>query len=505
MKLPFSPPPGLVSDETTFATPGLWADGSNVRFWRGKPQTIGGWASAHSVALTGTCRTVLPWADNEAGINIAFGTHSALQVLTGGTLYTITPAGLTAGSVDGAGGPGFGTGSYGSGTYGTSTTNEWYARTWSFATYGEYLMASPRGHTLYVWQNNTASLATEVTQAPDVINTILVTPERQVLAFGCNEEVSTTYNPMCIRGSDIEDYTDWTTTASNNAFEHILEGGGGRIVGAKMLGSYVAVWTDTSFHLGQFIGDPGQTYRFDLVANNCGLLGPNAVSVVNGVAYWMTPDLIPYRFQIGALPQALPCPIARDFTDNMVITQGEKLVASSVGKFGEVWFHYPDARDGLENSRYIAFNTTDGTWFKGVMARTAAADAGPTQYPVMITSAGAIYWHENGKSANGGVLTWSLTSADTYLNDASNWVTLRGVWPDFEAQEGAINVTLTLRKWPQDASPITKGPYSLTLNKSKKDFMASGRVVALTFDGSSSPAFVRFGKPTFDAVVAGQQ
>jgi hypothetical protein len=46
-----------------------------------------------STLLTGVCRTVFPWTDNSAVMNIAFGTHSALQLWQGGALYDITPFG----------------------------------------------------------------------------------------------------------------------------------------------------------------------------------------------------------------------------------------------------------------------------------------------------------------------------------------------------------------------------------------------------------------------------
>jgi hypothetical protein len=50
-----------------------------------------------------------------------------------------------------------------------------------------------------------------------------------------------------------------------------------------------------------------------------------------------------------------------------------------------------------------------------------------------------------------------------------------------------------------------KGPYLLGVNRLKYDFRASARVVSATFAGSSVPAFVRFGKPTFDVVVTGER
>lgn len=503
MRIPFLPQPGIVSDDTTFSTPGRYADGSNVRFWRGKPQVIGGWSKLFSTALTGTCRNILGWQDNSGYQNIAFGTNSALMVYVGGTLYDITTAGLAAGSVDGAGGPGYGAGTFDREGYGQPALTEYYARTWSLGNWGQALVANPRGGTLYIWQNNTAADATAVTQAPDIITSILVTPERQVLAFGCNEEVSTTFNPLCIRGSDIEDYTDWTTTASNNAFEHILEGSG-RIVSARMLGSYVAVWTDSGCYIGQFIGDPGQTYRFDLVAQNCGLIGPNAVTVYNQTAYWITPDFQIYSWSPGTPPTPMQCPIQTEFRDNALVGQSEKIVASSVGRFGEIWFFYPDGRDGIENSRYIALSTFEGTWFRGELARTAFADAGAIADPLGTDASGYVYMHESGQTADGGALTWHLETSDQYLGDAARWFMLKGIWPDFEDQVGPVSMEIYLRPYPQ-ADTTTKGPYTLATSAGKKDFLASGRVAAVKFYGSSTPAFVRFGAPSFEAIATGSQ
>jgi hypothetical protein len=501
MRIPITPPAGLVSDETTFASPGLWSDGDNVRFWRGQAQVIGGWSSANTGALTGVCRSVLPWTDISGDTLIAFGTHSKLQVLKGGQLYDITPSGLAAGNIDSAGGPGYGVGGYGSGDYGGGLTTEWWARTWSLSNWGEALIANPRGQTIYYWDADTANDATAITGAPTLVSYAMVTPERQVLAFGCNEELSDVFNPMCIRGSDIGDYEDWTVTPANNAFEHILEGSG-RIVGAAMLGAYVAVWTDTSCYLGQFIGSGGQTYRFDLVAENCGLLGPNAVTVSNGVAYWLTPDLTPYGWQLGSPPAPLKFPIRNEFVQNFEAGQAEKAVACSNSMFGEVWFFYPDSRDGIENSRYVAVSTQDGAWFRGILGRTAATDAGPTPNPLWVDYSGNVYWHESGNSANGGNISWYIQSSAQYLDEAQRRVLIRGIWPDFENQQGTVSLNVSYRAYPQ-ATDRTKGPYALAVMAEKRDFLADGRIASVRFSGSSAPAFVRFGKPTFDVVPTG--
>lgn len=504
MRVPMLPPPGIISDDTTFSAEGRFADGSNVRFWNGRPQTIGGWTRYGREALTGVCRNLLSWMDLSGQRNtIVFGTHSKLQVLAGGGLYDITPSGLAAGLVDNAAGSGYGAGTYSRDGYGEPATAGYFLRTWSLANWGNNLVANPLAGGLYYWDGNTSNVATRVTTAPAKINSILVTPERQVLAFGCNEEASGTFNAMCIRGSNLEDYTDWTTTSSNNAFEHILQGSG-HIVTARMFGSYVAVWTENSVYIGQFLGDPGQTYRFDLVATNCGLIGQNAVTVINQVAYWITPDGQFYSWAIGTPPAPIRCPIRTDFRENLDQAQATKIVCTGIGAFNEVWWLYPDSRDGNENSRYVAFSIADGTWFRGQLARTAAIDSGAVANPLMVTSTGMVYSHETGNSADGAALSYFIETADQYLGEDENWLLVRGIWPDFKDQLGPIDVTINVRPYPQGTA-TTKGPYALSPGTERRDFMATGRVASVKFSGNSSPAYVRFGKPTFDVVGTGQQ
>lgn len=503
MRSPLLPPPGIVSDDTTFATPGAWADGNNMRFERAKPQTIGGWSDALGGALTGVCRNVLTWTDNAGYLNLAFGTHSALMVYKDGALSNITPVGLAAGAEHGAGGPGYSAGGYGDDLYGEGSTDDYFPRTWSLSNFGQLLMASPRYGTLYVWENVAANVATVVTNAPDNINFMLVTDTRQVMAFGCNEEVSGDFNGLAIRWSTTEDYTDWTTAPDNLAGEYILKGAG-RIVGARQLGTNIAIWTDNALYLAQFTGDALQPWIFDAVAGNCGLVGPNGVQIINQTAYWISPDYQFHVWQPGVQPVRLACPIRNDFKDNLAAGQFDKICATSVSQYGEVWWFYPDARDGLENSRYLALSTEAGTWFRGQMARSAATDAGPTQYPLFVDPNGSAYWHENGNTANGDVLSWSITTSDQYISEAAQFLLIRGLWPDFEDQRGPATMTLSLRKYPQ-AEAVTKGPYNLSVGLEKRDFLCSGRVAAVTFEGSSSPAFVRFGKPMFDVVPTGQQ
>lgn len=521
MKVPVEIPPGVVTDDTTFSVgQTAWADMSNVRFWRGMPQVIGGWQRLVTTALTGVGRSILPWTDNAGQLNIAFGTNSNLELWTGGALYDITPAsGFTPGLVDGTGGSGYGTGTFGSGLYGEPDPGAFFPLTWSLSPYGQTLMACPRGQTIFQWSNATGTPAVAVTSAPSAVTYMLVAKTRQVMAFGCNEEVSGTFNPRCIRGSDIEDPTDWTSTVTNNAFELILEGSG-QIVAARQVGDYIFVWTDNELYLGSF--DPTLNaaglpngWLFPSVGQNCGLIGPNAAVVLSDqAAYWFGSNGQIHECLLGGAPQIVVCPLQEDVFSNIAPSQNDKIVASSCTEFGEIRFDYPDARDNsgsnIENSRYFVYSTAsvgqNTVWSKGSMIRTAYCDAGPSPYPLGADFSGNIFYHELGNSADGAAFDAFAESADFYLSDdVEKIMEVRGIWPDFHAQQGALNLTVFSRLYPQDQTVRSRGPFSLMPNQAKKDFLLSGRIMRFRYESNSAPTFWRGGKDAYDIIEAGSR
>ncbi len=530
-KIRLSLPPGLTDDETAFSEQARWRDGSNVRFWRGRPEVIGGWERFANSDLIGVCRAILPWTDTSGLMNTAFGTHSALMIEQSGLLYDVTPFGLAAGSIDGLSGLGYGVGGYGGGGYGSPGSAALAPRTWSLANWGQNLLASPRGGTIYAWDNGdttvTATVATRaslnvvtrsglevvsrplaiaapVANAPAAVTCMIVVPERQVIALGTNESVSGVFNPLCIRWSDLENRTVWGESPTNNAGEFILEGSG-QIVGAHVAPFGFFVWTDNAVFYARFVGDPGQTWRFDRLGQNAGLIGPKAVTVVGGVAVWLTPSGQFMRCEAGGAPTAIECPILRDFWDNISPAQADKIQASAVSQYNEIWWLYPDVRDGLECSRYLALSLVDGSWFRGDLARTAMVDNGVTPFPLAADAAGRVYYHEKGQSADGGSLSWSVETSDLVTSPEADRVgVVRGVWPDFERQGGPITLTILSRMRPQGTETV-KGSWSLPPGLGRRDFMTSGRSVRLRFDGGGTASFARFGVPVLDVQASGKE
>jgi hypothetical protein len=492
---PFTPPGGLTSDDTVFAAPGRWLNGSLIRFYNGSWQTKGGWERLTLQALKGVCRSTLAWTDFSDILAVAFGLHNGLQVWRDNLLYDITPTPWTDGQIDGTGGRGYGTGEYGVGTYGTESATEYYPLTWSLATWGDQLMANPRGRGIYQWDGVSSDVAALVPNAPTQVTYMLVAPQRQCIAFGCNEEVSGTFNPLCIRWSDIEDNTDWSTLPSNNAGEYILESFG-RIVTARVMGDYLLVWTSVGLYLGTFVGDPGQTWKFDHIGSNCGSISPGSPLVKNLNAMWIAEDLTFWTYSLGGVPSQVVCPIRSMMVNSVTPGQSDKIIASAVSTFQELGWFYPDSRDGFECSRQLCIGP-DG-WNRDLLSRTAWIDAGPQSNPIGIDPQGDVYLHEKGNSADGAPITGFIESTDFYLQEAEGGVMINGLWPDFKNQQGALTMTLYLREHPQAVTIRTHGPWTLAPGLEKRSFRASGRIARVRFDFSSSPAFARGGKPEFD-------
>lgn len=603
MDIQFDIPPGLNSDDTTYSASPAWSDICNMRFREKRPQTIGGWESLTTALLTGVCRAVLAWTENTGVQDVAFGTHTNLQLFQGGVLADITPFGpqallgsnplsvtnasavvtvshaahgyangisvivanaaaiggitpnggpfvitvidantwsyvftapatstvaggggstivvvpqtvLPAGAQDGTGSIGFGTGGFGVGGWGSPSTGDYFARTWSLAAWGQKLLASPRNGGIYEWSNVLATRAVALTAAPTQVAQILVTPQRFVMALGCTQE-NGTYNPLCIRHCALGDETTWATaaTSSSTAREYILPGGG-RIVGGKVIGRYVLVWTSTALFLGTYIGQVGQVWSFDKIGDRCGLIGPNAAAVADSTAFWMSADRQFHSYSLGGAVMPIDCPIRNDFKNNLSPAQADKVMASTNAEYTEVRWDYPDKRDGLDNSRYIAFAYAGedlGSWYRGrplmgvLPARTAMFDAEPALFPIGTTIDGHVYFHEAGNSADGAPLAWLATTSLLSL-DPNKAILIRELWPDLGGadQVGPVNVTVPTQLYPQ--GPITTyGPFAVAPGQSLFDFKAEGRFAQFTFQGFSAPSFARIGRISVEGKQRGRR
>lgn len=356
--------------------------------------------------------------------------------------------------------------------------------------------------------------ASIMTNAPTQNTVVLVAPDTHVFALGTVELATGLFNPMHIRWSDIApNHHTWIPAATNQSKFWTLAIGS-KIVGAKVCGQEILVWTDKVLYTARYSNNSNQPYTFEAVNGSVGLIGPNAAAVLSGVAYWMSPDGVYYRYA-GGMCQPMQSTLQRDVFDNIAYAQGDKVFAAPINQWQNVIWLYPDKRDDTnEVSRYALLCAQEpaprqggggmgvGVWANGTFTRTAWLDAseGVFQFPIAVDSTGPIYYQEKGDSANGGSFSWSMTRGGIKLGDGRNLWMMGQLVPDFESLVGGCTITAYSRKYMQ-SDPVTHGPFNITSATETVDMLTDapvGRVVVLKFEGSASPCFMRDGYHCMD-------
>jgi hypothetical protein len=330
-----------------------------------------------------------------------------------------------------------------------------------------------------------------VTGAPTEVGSMFVTAERIVVACGSNLDGD--FDPLEVDWSDAEDNQTWTPTSSNLAGGFRLPAGG-RIVRGLRGARENVLWTTEALWSMRYNANPGTVYDFIEMGRGCGLIGPNAAAEVGGVWYWMTPGGAFYAYG-GAQPQMLGCTLARDVKDNLAWVQGDKVYATSnIGKnYAEVWWFYPDSRDGNECSRYVIYDTINRTWSCGLFNRTAWAPQSVFQYPLAVDSSGSIWYHEKDFTEDGGPRSWFLDSAFSDRGDGQ--IIINGVRPDADDLQGgyAIAFTSIIRRITGIATRAYAA-LNITSMTGERSCRVKGEQVRFRVSGNSAPTFWRMGR-----------
>ncbi len=362
------------------------------------------------------------------------------------TKYEIAP-----GTVDVTTSGGYGIGRYGRGTYGTTRSTVAYTqlpRYWSLDKYGQYLLALPSDGTLYKWELDTSDRAEAVTNAPTAVF-MFVTSERIVMMLGADSEL------MDLAWCDDDDITDWTPSATNTANTRRLQNGNRLMAGANLAQGVNIIWSDTAAYLLQWTGS-NAVYSDRLLGANCGIIGPGAFAVVDGVAFWMSVDAL-YMFAGGGV---LPIPRSDEIDtvlDLISETQRYKVTADYDPRFRQIRWSYP-SEGARDPDTYVAVCIDDWSWTVGTWSeRRCGWGLRVLTGQVMTLSTnvdGVIYEHETGVDADGEPLDWHIETAFFDIDEGNVDLNIDGYIPDFQRQTGAIDLTWTSQDLPQSSSTL---------------------------------------------------
>ena len=435
---------------------------------------------------------------------------------------------------------GWGVGKYGAEEWGNARSASEVTLdpgSWSLDNFGEKLIATIHNGKTFSWNPSVGTpLTTRATVATDnptkSVMSVVSDRDRHLIQLGTETTIgnTATQDKMFLRFSDQEDFEDYTPLSTNTAGTMRLDQGN-KIVGAVSGKDYTLIVTDKAAYIMTFVGPPF-TFNLRQVGSNCGAIGQHSIVYANGLVYWMSHA--GGFFQFDGTVKSLPC-LVEDFifsTDgnNLGInldTGSELVYGGHNGLFSEVSWYYPDANADQVN-RVVTYNYDENVWTTGTLARTTYANADVFNLPYATeyiaselstfptingNTAGAsvLYEHETGTNqirhyTTGPVTTAiasNIKSGDFDLDvdgDGEYYMSVRRFIPDFKVLNTTCNVTIYLRRFPNDtATSSSLGPFNVSDATQQIWTRARSRQAAFQLNATGANSNWRYGLFRFDS------
>lgn len=447
------------------------------------------------------------------------GANATSNVSGGGGAAVDYDYEIDVGAVDSFFGLGWGAGGWNEGTWDTPRSSSGiivHARTWSIDNWGEDIIANIRGGATYAWDTsagaNTSNRATLISGAPDTAEFIVVSAsDRILIAFGAHDGSNS--DPMFIRWSDSEDYTDFIPSLLNLAGDKRLDKGT-IIITAVFARKQILILTDLAAYSMYAVGYP-DVYGFsDALAEHCGAISPGcAISSPSEDIYWM--GLNNFFILEGGTVNVLPCDV-RNYvfgtpsSPNINMLQRDKITCGINSANNEIWWNYCSATSN-ENDRYVAYNYNSKSWHYGSWGITAWMDmSGAFGNPIACHADSKMYNHEIGYDDDTQPLEAYIESYDLEVNEgligeADNFGFIRKVIPDFEVLNGSVNILLKSKRYPQDPNYRVKGPNTITSTTMKRNMRMRGRQLAIRIESVHAGDYWLMNEWRLDLLTAGKR
>ena len=395
---------------------------------------------------------------------------------------------------------GWGVGTWGESTWGTardvtSDTVTLEATQWSLQLWGEDVLANNRNGQIYYWDTSSGETSRAVlvssiagaTDVPTKNRTIAISfPDRHLIVGGTTLVGTTDQDPMLIRFSDQEDFTNFTPTATNTAGDQRLEVGN-KIISIIPTKDETFINTDEAVYGMSFVGPPF-TFSFRLLAVNCGAVAINGSISVDGNVYWIGKSNF---FVYNGSVQELPCTVQYFVFNRLQTRYADKTYVGQNKKFNEItWFYVSeDNTAGTVNPEpdsYVTYNYAENVWSIGTLDRNVWLDAqGFRSVPFAFDANGRLYDHETGTSNNGQAMNCFVESSELEIdNTGDRTFLIDRIVPDATmTSETNLFLEFKCRKFPNSAE-ITKGPFTITQSTEKVSTRAKGRQISVKYSST---------------------
>lgn len=443
-------------------------------------------------------------------------TFSDSQTMNGG--YVNLTYWKTNGPVNAGGG--YGAGPYGQYGYGQGAPlpppagTRYTADRWYLDNVGATLIASAVGGPIFSWSTvggyDNLSI---IPDAPTKQNGAFVSmPQGQIMAWGCNDAINPVQNPLYIRWSDAQNFTNWTIGGQSQAGFYTIPTGSKIVRGIQA--QTVQYWfTDIDLYTAQYVGYPSY-FGFTKVGAGCGLVAPQAVGVIGNSLYWMSQKQF-FTSQSGGAPAPIPCPVWDFIFQNLDQRYVDNVVCGANSLFNEVSWFFPStsSANGIPDA-YVCLNVQYGEWDFGYLSRTAWSDQSLLGPPVGADANGWVYQHETSNNLAVGLQIQPIRSQmTTGYYSISNGQDLSFVdWalPDFKwgQYNQAKNAEITFTFFVTDyagQTPKTLGPYTVTQQTPYISPRFRGRYVSMKIESEDLNSFWRLGAVRLRIAPAGRR
>jgi hypothetical protein len=245
-------------------------------------------------------------------------------------------------------------------------------------------------------------------------------------------------------------------------------------------------------------------WTYDLVSSQTSVMSSNGIIEYDGIFYWCGVDrFLAYN---GAI-QELNNPVNQNyFFDNINMSQRQKVWATKVPRYGEIWWFYPKGT-ATECTDAIIYNVREKTWYDAGQAAGARRSAGVFSeiFPkpiwagneanstgkytlwqhetgvdqVFLTSVTAIqsFFETNNLGSLGGLVGSTAQAGDNL------WTRIERLEPDF-VQNGNMTVTVTGPGYAE-GTPVDSAAFTFMGSTLKIDMREQRREMRLRFESNT--------------------
>ena len=245
-------------------------------------------------------------------------------------------------------------------------------------------------------------------------------------------------------------------------------------------------------------------WAYDLVSSQTSIMSSNSVIEYDGIFYWCGVDrFLAYNGVVQEIPNKYN---ENYFFDNLNYAQRQKVWATKVPRYGEIWWFYPKG-DATECTDAIIYNTREKVFYDAGQALGARRSAGvfsevfpkPIWAGNEVNSAGTytLWQHETGydqiyltnvDAIQSYFETYSVGTlgglVGTQQQPGDNlWTRIERIEPDF-VQTGDMTVVVTGEGYADDVA-LDSAPYTFSPNTIKIDMREQRREMRLRFESNT--------------------